>query len=326
MRVSLVNIYSLIVVALLWSCNDDFVSIDSGDNAIMMKATVGHVENIARAVEAKEYRDSIPTSKAKLDAALLFSFTSGDYTVTTPTDLSANIPCHTSIVYENNLMTIPNPYLGDSDKTLRYPTDDADVYCVGLYPKSGWSITPKTGGGSYANFNITGVDDLMYASELVGSWNTPFRTQMFKHIQSWVKVSVCATSLDAVHGWGKLEEIVLISKESLKIDLTNGAISSDGADKQYVVMDKPHDLHITSEELGSVFCYPGTEFKLRVKTEEKGTREVSVTIDKDTQGKPITDPKGKLFVIMLYFNEFDIIEGVCTLSSWNNVNENLYLQ
>jgi len=42
--------------------------------------------------------------------------------------------------------------------------------------------------------------------------------------------------------------------------------------------------------------------------------------------KDDTDGAGKLLIINLYFNEIEVVSGVCSLSYWENTSEDLYLE
>ena len=309
----------------LSSCADYYDYSNREAKEIKVGASVVTIDSESRS-QAVPYKGSVPTDTSKLNSALLFSLNSGDYNTTVPTIDGTNLPCHTTIEFQNGLMTIPDPYLGDPTKTLRYPTTDQSVFCVGLCPETGWSVNAKSGGGSIVKHSIDGITDIMYAPEISGSWNTPFSNQEYTHLQSWVKVCIEGLSYDAKDVWGNIESVKLISNNNITIDLTTGAIGSDNVKKEYEILDVPIELKITNQEIGSVFCYPTNQFTLRVKTTRMDVRDVTVKVERDTKGNLITDFKGRLFVVILYFNSFDVIDGVCTLSAWSNVNENLYLE
>ncbi len=59
---------------------------------------------------------------------------------------------------------------------------------------------------------------------------------------------------------------------------------------------------------------------------------ITTTITSDGQYidtiEPITDPAeaiGRCFVFSLYFTPYSVISGVTTLNSWDNQNEDIYL-
>ena len=316
------------------ACSNDGVNVANNQD-IALRAAVVDIESsaVGRAVVSatdKEYRGYVPTSENPLDAKVLFSLTSGDYHHTTTPVAPTFLPCHTTIKYINGLMTIPDPYNGMALNTLRYPTTNSTVYCVGLYPIADWTIADDGSGGTTLSHDIIGNEDLMFAPQITGSWNSHFGAQNYSHLLSWVKVIVCATDQEASDSWGRITQLSLSSASKVEIGLSGGAAVIDYTGSTYIDMidnTNPAALKITNQELGNVFCSPTTNFTINVATEYKtSTRSVIISIPKDINGNAITNPAGRLFILTLYFNKFDIITGVCTLSAWNSVNENLYLE
>ncbi len=334
MKVKIISIICVILAMFASACSNSDIKIGN-DQDIALKAAVVDIESsaVGRAVVTatdKEYRGDVPTSNNPLDAKLLFSLTSGDYHHTTTPVAPTFLPCHTTIKYTNGLMTIPDPYNGMALNTLRYPTTNDNVYCVGLYPVTDWTIEDDGSGGTAISRDIVGNEDLMFAPQITGSWNSHFGTQNYSHLLSWVKVIVCATDQDALESWGKITQLSVSSAGKVKIGLSGGSTDIDYTDSKSIDMidyTNPIALKITNQEVGNVFCSPTTNFTVNVATEFKSTpRSVTISIPKDIDGNTITDPAGRLFILTLYFNKFDIITGVCTLSAWNSVNENLYLE
>ncbi len=333
MRIKFVLLYVLLATVVSACSNDDVKVVNDYD--IALRAAVVNIESsaVGRAVVSakdNEYRGEVPTSENPLDAKLLFSLTSGDYHHATIPAAPTFLPCHTTIQYTNGLMTIPEPYNGVALNTLRYPTTNENVYCVGVYPVADWTIEDDGNGGTAISRDIVGNEDLMFAPQIAGSWNSHFGTQNYNHILSWVKVIVCATDQDVLESWGKITQLSISSASKVNIGLSgeNAVINYTGSKSIDMIDDtNPTALKITNQEVGNVFCSPTTTFTVNVATEFKPTpRSVTISIPKDIYGNTITEPAGRLFILTLYFNKFDIITGVCTLSAWNSVNENLYLE
>ena len=211
------------------------------------------------------------------------------------------------------------------------------VYCIGLYPDEGWSASDDD---TKAVHDITGTEDLMFAPEISGNWNKHFGKQKFRHLLTWLKVCVCATTTEAGSNWGKLKKITLKNvPNSVTLDLgrpeptTPNAIyplidvmSASSATSDVVIFDKTEgiELGIVVQDAASVFCYPQNEYYLSIVC---GESNVTKDIRIDLSSLSTTDygsRAGLQYVLTLYFSPFNVVEGVCTLKEWNAQNEDLY--
>lgn len=280
---------------------------------IALSASVVDVE---QGTKSSAYVGSVPSADRPLNADLWFSLESGDYSVAEPSDDKTYVPCHTSAVFNSENITLIT-YDNDANKTLKYPTDDKYVYCVGLYPSGVW-----TWNNDKITASITGAQDLMFAPEIKGKWNeqfgaSPENSQKFKHMLTWVKVVLCATSYEAVSSWGAIKEVDLINTP-VSI-MTDKVGASEYAGSQNVVLMNSESgvpLSLLKTEAGSVFCAPSSGLTLSITTMDN--RVVNKIFDAQFEA-------GKQYILVLYFNELSVIDGFCTLASWENQNENLYV-
>ena len=83
-------------------------------------------------------------------------------------------------------------------------------------------------------------------------------------------------------------------------------------------MDAPIELSINQEEAGSIFCAPSSAITLNITTTEGITATKEMTVQGGFKA-------GYQYVMLLYFNELALVDGICTLNSWDNQNDNLYL-
>lgn len=286
---------------------------DMPERRVSMKISVPQVSVISKAaVSANPFLGS-DLSENALWAELWFSLQPGEYAVATPSNSDTYIPCHTEVIFSTNDIT-PILYNGNETQALKYPTNEDYIYCVGLYPQEVWRwdnqhkfVAP-----------ITGRDDLMFASEIKGRWDAQLKSQCFSHMLTWIKVVVCATSNEAAQIWGDISSISTSTAEEIRISEADGTgISYIGA-QNLSMIDTPVPLSINHRETGSVFCAPSSDITLKVTTSKGLSASKRLTI----AGGFLA---GKQYVIVLYFNELSIIEGMCSLNSWENQNDNLYL-
>ena len=293
---------------------------------------------------------SAPTKETPFKADVWFSLTKGKYEPNPPANDELSIPAKvpvefistqaTDAIWEGKNLLYPL----DPDKTQQDP-----VYCVGLYPGESagdpdWSyelIDSKT----KFTHAINGSQDLMFADQIEGSYNVNFAPQNYKHLLTWIKVNVSATSAEAAKVWGKVTELSVGSRErSVEVIVSNESateIKFSGDTLAIAATNVPDkNLSVIGQTVASLFCSgPYTKIKNSNNTSDDLGYWITVSTNKITDAKsvfvPITwdsgipaderDPKGKLFIINLYFNEVSVVSGVCTLHYWEDTAEDLYL-
>lgn len=326
----------------LASCKDgDDVLSEIKEREISVSATVEEVKKITRSDEGA-YTGTVPTAINNLDAAVWFSLESGKYPESLPPDASAemialsqetNVPVHGEINYMSGTATFPKSN-SEADQP-KYPTTDHPVYCVGLYPKTGWTINADA---TKATHIITGSEDLMFAPEISGKWNDHFKTQRYRHMLTWLKVCVCTTTAEASDYWGKLKKITIKGvPDYITVDLgmpesndfsvkEASEFSSETSDK--IIMNNPDGLKmdIITQDVASVFCYPNSTYTLSIECENGKTKDLPITLTalEGEDASLLNYPAGLQYLLILYFHPFDVVEGVCILNAWNAQNEDLY--
>ena len=346
---------ALASIALVFLSCAHSVEPDNTGSVVLSASVQSTSVNFKSAAEAVPFENI--TSETPLEAKLLFSYERGNYSTSNPdegyaqgTDNPNCIPCHTNVSYINDAYTfITYTRTSKEPQNLKYPSptegnsSPAPVYCVGLYPykisgTEGWTIN----NGTSATHNVDGKTDLMFASEIQGQWNSPFPVQQYEHLQTWLKVLVSASTTDAAQKWGKLQKITVESMKEVKVLFNCTSSDYPTGEKQDIVVfedDIGKDLDVTSIQRGSVFVVPpllrasDTDktliVKVKVYTEVFETgKEVDVKLF-DIYNKPVIDYsalKGKLFVMNLNFTPLSVIQGICTLNSWNALDEDLELE
>jgi len=297
---------------------------------IQLRATVGNlIVNSRAGIAGAEADPYLPQDGVPFEAAVWVRNYDGYYE-NSPTG-DTNLPVHTTVKFDGSQMA----YLMYDNKNLKYPTDNKKVYCVGLYPVSE-PLKWKTTDNKIVSHPINGETDLMFAPEIEGSWNLKFTTQQYEHLLTWIKINICATSHDAVDAWGTIKQICITSDSEVQVDLKSGTYKYIGEQLIYT-MSNSCTLSTSIHEVGSVFCSPEKEYQVTVITTNKNGKVEARTIplslnlididdgDKTTEVTHEDQARGKCFVFSLYFTPHKVIDGVCTLNSWNNQNEDIYL-
>ena len=336
----IITIASLCFAACAKSADD--TSVKKAEK-ISVSAVVDEVKSVNAGQRSRSegaYTGVEPSANSPLKSAVWFSLESGKYPASLPdnekTDenIETEIPVHSVINYQSGTATFPDGV------TPKYPTSGNPVYCVGLYPFTGWTNADD----SHATHVITGKEDLMFAPEISGNWNEHFATQRYRHMLTWLKVCVCTTTTDTGSYWGKLNKITLKDvPNSLAVDLSKvesnafalqSAVTFSAEKTDRVILDNSEgvDLSIVAQEVASVFCdprdntNPDNKYVLIIECTKGKTKEIPITLSGfgDLNPELLKYPAGLQYLLVLYFHPYDVVDGICTLNTWNAQNEDLY--
>lgn len=334
-------------LGLLTACSEQLE--ECVDSRICLDASVGEMVVDGRAV-AVPFSSEALSKDHSLVADVWLSNVSGNYDASTPSK-DTHVPCHIVMTHEGK------PQFATSNgQELKYVTPSEEdpgtplpVYCVGLYPQGEW--IPVDNSYTSVQATIDGSTDLMFAPQISGYWGNPLPVQQFNHQLTWIKVNVCATSQAAKDAWGMLTAVNVKSYPMITVNLGTGNVDCSGEKKDIQAFTGSKSLFTYLQEVGSVFCSP-LEYEKDGVNKDKYYVDISVTVDldgaentgeeeytiskriyvTDKNGTPYSykensewTPQGKLFSLVLYFNEFSMIEGVCTLNAWEAQNEDLYM-
>ena len=325
MKVRYINIL-FILIMLVCACTHEVLPL--AEVPIAMKAGIDNIDvqlksgDVPISAEDDAYIGSVPSAERPLKVDLCFSLTSGVYSVATPTDTKTYLPCHTTAIFKDENIT-QIYYNGENDKTLAYPTTGQDVYCVGFYPQGTWKYSDD----KKFKADLTGKADLMFAPQISGKWNQQFGTAnnflVFQHMLTWLKVVICATSYDAIDAWGSITSITLNTAKEIElspIDTIDNSVTFSTDQQTFDLINTPEELSILKNDVGSVFIAPTSDpIKLTIKAEDG--RIATVDIMSTGGFRP-----GCQYVMVLYFDSLSVVDALCTLESWENQNDNLYLE
>ena len=311
------------------SCDDDLqFHTGNEDMSIALTASINEMKDeVSRAVSTSDVKTG--TSTGGITAGIWFTDEPGKYPAVDEPQAPTYIPYRSTTTYETG---IPTTIFADKEtksKPLSYPvpgTTGGDyVYCIGLHPSTGWTCENEC---NYAEHEITGSDDIMFAEQQQGSWQNPFEKQKYKHLLTWIKIEARATDPDAITHWGKLKKVTVTSPKS-KTGITfastvpgSSAVTYTGDAKEIVALEGDTDISTTAMNIGSVLCSPSNKYTLKITTENSGgEKEITVPL-LDDRGNEIADGKalstaGQLFLINLYITPFNEINAMCSLIPWN---------
>lgn len=236
---------------------------------------------------------------------------------------AVSTPLRRTVTYTSGEYFFPDAIAG---AYLMYPSDGTDLYCVGLYPQSGWSAN---GDNTKATHAVGTDDDLMFAPMTSGDKTTLMGRQTYQHLLTWIKVRAHATSAQAIDSWGNVTSITIDSKPTVEITLADGSVAFTGADTPLTVFSGNQALTIASAEFGSVFCSPvvaanpGNEYTLHI-TCAHYSKDISVSLKNTSYVEYVGSTAGKVFVINLNFDAFSLIDATCTLTSWDDSFVTIY--
>jgi len=311
------------------ACSESASDDPAGGN-IRLSAAVGDLQSNSRAV-ADPY---LSQNGENLKVAVWFRNQGGEYE--NSPDPVTNLPVHTDVEFDRSGLA----YVSYNNKNLKYPSGNGWVDCIGMHPYTGWTPIDNNKKVSHA---IDGVEDLMFAQERSGNWSTRIPMQKYEHLLTWIKINICASSHEAIDAWGTIEQITVKSDSEVTIDLETGKYEYGGEpiEIKTIAEGDGRPLTTANHEVGNVFCSPQKgEYALTVTSRNKNGEEIKKTVDMalniidvdhddkitDITEKNWEEARGRCFVFSLYFTPYDVIEGVCTLNSWSNQNEDIYIK
>lgn len=337
--------FAVQMTAILMSCNEGEAQApnDTDGARICLRSAIGKSRSdwgTRASIAAEAYYETVPTESHPLFADVWFSTDSGSYPGTRGASKPDNyIDVHRQIEYMDGSSTYPKPV---DNVYLQYPLDESvPVYCVGFYPQDAWSVSDD---GLRATATVNGKDDLMFATQIEGKKQDgdflSSKQQLYRHLQTWIKVSVHADESVSPEAWGKITRIRVRSKANMTVTLgntTDGAPVCGEGDTWITAYEAGeeggHAFNTTVEEIGSVFVTPvtGTEgtpavCDIEVTTEKVPEPKVATIRMLDYDGQPyLGNTIGNLFVLIIDLKTPVIIEGTATLTPWSDEESKLTL-
>lgn len=188
-------------------------------------------EDESNAAETKApYLATVPSSSDPLEAKVLVSTTSYEYPATGEDgseSYSGKIAVHTDARFTNGSSQLLNGALYNGDEA-KQPM----VYFSALHPQTGWYVSGTSGSTDYkASFTFNGSQDVMFAPQTTGKYKDHNPELEFKHLLTYIRLSVYAENEEVSNAWGDITSI----------KIRNTADMGDGSQKIIVDLSKKYD-------------------------------------------------------------------------------------
>ena len=188
-------------------------------------------EDESNAAETKApYLATVPSSSDPLEAKVLVSTTSYEYPATGEDgseSYSGKIAVHTDARFTNASSQLLNGALYNGDEA-KQPM----VYFSALHPQTGWYVSGTSGSTDYkASFTFNGSQDVMFAPQTTGKYKDHNPELEFKHLLTYIRLSVYAEIEEVSNAWGDITSI----------KIRNTADMGDGSGKVTVDLSKKYD-------------------------------------------------------------------------------------
>ncbi len=159
------------------------------------------------------YTLSEPNQTHPLKVAVWASTTPGEFKNLGKTGADNVVALHTTANFTNGAEQLLNDAI--------YP-ENAIVYFVGLHPEDGWT-TPTEGNmaGKTASFTFKGCEDVMFAPQISGKYGenvTIWPIFQFRHLLTWLRVTVKADGEAVSDAWGRIKSLKIKSMSGVTVD------------------------------------------------------------------------------------------------------------
>ena len=176
------------------------------------------------------YPATVPSSSNPLETKVLVS--TSEYAYPSSGEDGTNthngkIAVHTNARFTSGSSQLLNGALYNGDES-KQPM----VYFSALHPQDGWSVSGTAGNKNYkASFIFNGSQDVMFAPQTTGKYNDHNPSLNFKHLLTYIRLSVYAEDENVSNAWGKITSI----------KIRNTADMGKGSGKVIVDLSKEYD-------------------------------------------------------------------------------------
>lgn len=295
----------------LTACQQDVPRVEQTDeisSRIYLSAGIGNSES-TRAPYYPTNGNKVlrtPTLEHPLNVSVWASTTPGVFDNGRKNGSDGTVAIHTSAHFQSGDPQL----LGEAI----YPKDEStNVYFVGLHPKSvdggnSWTASDYNRAASYT---FTGKDDVMFAPQISGTYNTAFEQSPkfhFYHLLTWLRIVMVAylgedeensTTLTedekklkrekVSNAWGKIESLTITSKDQITIHNLGTTGYKQQDDKTYKIdkeeFTKEENVSFANDATLNLYCHntddkfpiTGKDDDNTVPSEFKGIIPTSVT-------------------------------------------------
>lgn len=354
-------IYGLILSVLV-SCNDRGLDAFTSDENAKVYLSARVVSNVMTKtpyipVEDDDTDFDAPTSDNPLNADVWASWTSGIFKNKglAGSELNPEVSFHTWASFQN--------YGPQLLHDIIYSKSGNSLYFVAFAPRDSWqsvdvpenyvSGNEPADAGRYALATFDGTIDLMYAPQVEGKYGNKVNDVLvwpelkFHHLLTWLRFEFVAENEDASLTWGRIKDIKIVSRNQIKIDLSEEfdpdapgssvtfigdsdsvmPLYSTGTDNIFpygmyeipykAAEEKAYVLCEAVEAYGLVAGQRVPEYILRITTEN---RQVNVPVDLRVAADSYYEgtTRARQFTIKLTFKVGDKITAAASIMDWEN--------
>ena len=209
------------MLAGMMACTNDTPGIrptDEEASRIYLSAGVGEPAVSSRT----PYQYEVPTMTQPLDVSVWASTTMGNFGNEGKNGSDGTVAIHTQAHFQSGAPQL----LGEAI----YPKkDDTPVYFVGFHPQSsdtGWILQNDN---NSASFTFTGMEDVMFAPRISGSYGTDFDASPqfhFRHLLTWLRIEMIADMDEedvenrkaVAEAWGEIVSMTISSKNQVTVN------------------------------------------------------------------------------------------------------------
>lgn len=338
------------VFASMLSCTNDAPEMEQTDEAsrIYLSAGIGEVVS-----SRTPYELTAPTTEHPLNVSVWATTdNTGKYPDSRLNGSNGTVAIHTQAHFQSGTPQL----LGEAI----YPKADGQaaktVYFVGFHPQStSWTASNEN---QSATFTFTGKEDVMFAPQISGAYNTDFDASPrfnFYHLLTWLRIEMVADkdeddiiNKEAIaEAWGKITSLTIksnnqVTVKSLGNGLDNNLTFSGETDMKFYhtgtdtsfPKDAGYAIPTALTEVAYVMCAPvqgayqhtvdekdvkKPEYTLHLTTEK---RELDIPIDlKIADGSYFTEnTRGHQFKILLNFKMGNVISVSAEISLGANAD------
>ena len=251
------------VLASMLSCTNDAPEMEQTDEAsrIYLSAGIGEVVS-----SRTPYELTAPTTEHPLNVSVWATTDdTGKYPDSDLNGSTGTVEIHTEAHFQSG-----TPQLLGKAIYPKEPTEGAQpapVYFVGFHPQSSdeqpWSATNDN---QSATFTFTGKEDVMFAPQISGVYNTDFDASPqfnFYHLLTWLRIEMVADkdeddiiNKEAIaKAWGKITSLTIKSNNQVTVNSLKQTYADADQTKKEIV----NNLTFGGSEIGMNFYHTGTD-------------------------------------------------------------------
>lgn len=252
----------------LTACQQDIPSVEQSDeisSRIYLSAGIGNSESTRAPYYPTDGNKVLetPTLEHPLNVSVWASTLNNTFKNERKNGKDGTVAIHTNAHFQSGDPQL----LGEAiyPKKKEEDKDAVPVYFIGLHPLSDkW----KTTDGTYAQFKFTGMEDVMFAPQISGTYNTAYDhspTFHFYHLLTWLRISMVADKDETdvkkrenvSNAWGKITELTLKNQKNI-ITINNlGEATSDNYTSHVTFAPESSNVPFSLYYAGTDDVFPG---------------------------------------------------------------------